>query len=229
MDTWPYTLIYSEDLALLTEEEIASRETISLAFLSFVHERGMRRSGNLRPPRLDPILVPSIEGTMCSHYQTLKDAELLLKKFGVTRPGVVGKYDMWPRYQGVFVRRPVEHDAGDEAVPEREAVVGQWGLISAMTKADGLDKAGKRSTFNARSETAAKSFTFGNAWWRAQHCIIPADAIFEPAWRSGSAVATRFTRADGAPLGIAGLWDRWRDAAGQGAAQASQRHGAAVE
>ena len=24
-----------------------------------------------------------------------------------------------------------------------------------------------------------------------------------------------FTRADGAPLGIAGLWDRWRDAAGQ--------------
>lgn len=48
-----------------------------------------------------------------------------------------GKYDMWPRYPGVFIRRPVEHDAGDEAVPEREAVVGRWGLISAMTKADG--------------------------------------------------------------------------------------------
>ena len=66
----------------------------------------------------------------------------------------IGKYDMWPRYQGVFVRRPVEHDAGDEAVPEREAVAGRWGLISALTKADGLDKAGKLSTFNARSETA---------------------------------------------------------------------------
>lgn len=35
--------------------------------------------------------------------------------------------------------------------------MGRWGLISAMTKADGLDKAGKLSTFNARSETAAES------------------------------------------------------------------------
>ena len=113
------------------------------------------------------------------------------------------------------MRRPVEHDAGDEAVPEREAVAGRWSLISAMTKADGLDKAGKLSTFNARSETAPKSFTLGNAWRRGQHCIIPADANFEPDWRSGAAVATRFTRADGAPLGIRGLWDRWRDAAGQ--------------
>lgn len=26
---------------------------------------------------------------MCSHYQTLKDAELLLKKFGVTRYGLI--------------------------------------------------------------------------------------------------------------------------------------------
>nr|WP_255444452.1 SOS response-associated peptidase family protein [Achromobacter sp. LC458] len=94
-------------------------------------------------------------------------------------------------------------------------MLGRWGLISAMTKADGLDKVGKLSTFNARSETAPKSFTFGNAWRRAQHCIVSADAIFEPDWRSGAAGATRFIRADGAPLGIAGLWDRWRDAAGQ--------------
>lgn len=83
-----------------------------------------------------------------------------------------------------------------------------------MNKANGQDKAGKLSTFNARSETAPNSFTFSNAWRRAQHCIIPADAIFEPDWRSGKAVATRFTRADGAPLGVTGLWDRYRDAAG---------------
>ncbi len=36
-----------------------------------------------------------------------------------------------------------------------------------------------------------------------------------PTGGSGTAVATRFTRAEGAPLGIAGLWDRWSDAAGQ--------------
>lgn len=161
---------------------------------------------------------------MCSHYQTLKDAELLLKKFGVRdNTAALGKYDMWPRYQGVFVRRPVEHDACDEAVPEREAVVGRWGLISTMTKPGGLDKAGKLSTFNARSETAPRSFTFSNAWRRAQHCIIPADSIFEPDHRpetkarfqTEKPVPTRFTRADGAPLGIAGIWDRYRDQAGQ--------------
>ena len=51
---------------------------------------------------------------MCSHYQTLKDAELLLGSARPTPAG--GKYDMWPRYPGIFIRRPVEHDAGDEAV-----------------------------------------------------------------------------------------------------------------
>lgn len=78
---------------------------------------------------------------MCSHYQTLKDAELLLKKFGAPNKPASDKYDVWPRRPSVFIRRPIEHDAGDEAVPEREVVVGRWGLISAMTKADGLDKA----------------------------------------------------------------------------------------
>ena len=66
---------------------------------------------------------------MCSHYQTLKDAELLLKKFGAPNKPAGGKYDMWPRYPGIFIRRPVEHDAGDEAVPEREALVGRWGMM----------------------------------------------------------------------------------------------------
>ena len=63
---------------------------------------------------------------MCSHYQTLKDAELLLKKFGAPNAGrwQVRHVAALP---GIFIRRPVEHDAGDEAVPEREALVGRWG------------------------------------------------------------------------------------------------------
>lgn len=152
---------------------------------------------------------------MCSHYTALKKQEQLEKYFRSRGIPLPSKSDMWPRYAGPFIRRPPEHDSGDEAVPERETVAGRWGLISGMTKPDALEKAGKLSTFNARSETAAKSFTFGNAWRRAQRCIIPAEAVFEPDWRSGKAVPTRVSRADGAPLGIAGLWDRYRDAAGQ--------------
>lgn len=148
---------------------------------------------------------------MCSHYQAIKDAERLAKRFGVNAPPDMGKSDMWPKYSGLFVRRPPEHESGDEAVPALEAVIGRWGLVSALTRGE----MPKLSTFNARSETVAKSFTFGNAWRRAQHCIIPAEAVYEPDWRSGQAVATRFTRSNGAPLGIAGLWDRWRAPGGE--------------
>jgi len=54
---------------------------------------------------------------------------------------MLGKYDMWPQYQGVFVRRAPEHDTGDEAVPGIEAATGRWGLISGSTRPDALDGA----------------------------------------------------------------------------------------
>lgn len=117
--------------------------------------------------------------------------------------------------EGIFVRRPPEHDAGDEAVPAIEGVTGRWDLISGSTRPDALPGAEKLSTFNARDDRVANAFTFRNAWRRAQHCVIPADAVFKPDWRSGKAVATRFTRADGAPLGVAGLWSRGKDENGE--------------
>ena len=50
--------------------------------------------------------------------------------------------------------------------------------------------------------------SFRNAWKDSQHYIIPAAAIYEPDWRSGKAIATRITRSDGEPVGIAGFWER---------------------
>ncbi|MEI2416242.1 SOS response-associated peptidase family protein [Orrella sp. JC864] len=152
---------------------------------------------------------------MCSHYQGIRKREQIERYFRVRGQPVPPRLDMWPRYTGEFIRRPPEHDAGDEAVPEREIVLGRWGLVSALTRQANLAKAEKLSTFNARSETAATSYTFGNSWRKGQRCIIPAESIFEPDWRSGKAVPTAFRRADGAPLGIAGLWDRYRNTAGE--------------
>jgi putative SOS response-associated peptidase YedK len=151
---------------------------------------------------------------MCSHYQMIKDQERIAKYFR-SHGSPVPLTDLWPNYPGLFIRRPSEWESGDEAVPERESIIGRWGLIPQATRADGLVKAERVSGFNARSETAHKLWTFKHAWARGQRCIIPAEAIFEPDWRSGNAIATRFYREDGAPLGIAGLWDRYRDAAGQ--------------
>ena len=64
-----------------------------------------------------------------------------------------------------------------------------------------------RSTFVARSETAGEKHSFRNAWTRRQFCIIPARCIFEPCHESGREVPWQIERADGAPFGIAGLWE----------------------
>jgi len=89
-------------------------------------------------------------------------------------------------------------------VPALQVDVGNFGLIPFWTKDESIAK----RTYNARSETVAEKPAFRDAWRRAQHCIIPAVAIYEPDWRSGKAVPTRITRTDGELLGIAGLYER---------------------
>jgi len=130
--------------------------------------------------------------------QALKERAKLERYFRAHGFSLPASDDLWPRRLGEFVRRPPEHDAGDDTVPEREVFLGRRGLVLGMARADGLAKAEKLSTFNARSETAARSFTFGNAWRKGQRCIIPGEAIYEPDWRTGKAIPTKFTCADGA-------------------------------
>lgn len=143
---------------------------------------------------------------MCSHYQ-IPAQERLKFMPGITALPPEVLQDMWPRKSGVFARRPVgwKPTPGDTGVRPVELVVGRWGLVSAKTT--DLSIALKLSTFNARSETARTKHTFANAWRMGQHCIVPAEAFFEPDWRTGKAVATRFTRVDGGVMGVAGLWD----------------------
>lgn len=147
---------------------------------------------------------------MCSHYQAIKERERYLRHFGVMPPAETGKVDVWPGYAAPFIRRPREADVGDDAVPQREALSGMFGLIPHWAK----DTKIGRQTYNARSETVAVKPSFRDAWKNAQHCIIPVDAFFEPDWRSGKAVPTRISMADDAPMGIAGLWSSWRSPQG---------------
>ncbi len=148
---------------------------------------------------------------MCSHYQAIKERERFFRHFGVYPPDDSGKYDLWPGYTGVMLRRPHAADSGDAAVPALAAITGLFGLLPHWAR----DQKLARNTFNARSETVHEKPSFRDAWRKGQHCIIPADAIFEPDWRSGKAVPTRIARADGEPLGIAGLWSWWRSPAGE--------------
>ncbi|MES2879802.1 MAG: SOS response-associated peptidase [Pseudomonadota bacterium] len=147
---------------------------------------------------------------MCSHYQAVKDGERYRRQFGVSPPTDMGKIDLWPGYFGTFIRRHPRVDVGDEAVPEREALRGLFGLVPSWSP----DTKITRHTYNARSETVARKPSFRDAWKHAQHCIIPADAFYEPDWRSGQPIPTRIAREDGEPMGIAGLWSWWKSSQG---------------
>jgi putative SOS response-associated peptidase YedK len=146
---------------------------------------------------------------MCSHYKSVRDKAILRQAFGLNQLDDLGKPDLWPSYDGLFIRPHPHADVGDDAVPAREAVVGHWGLIPHWSK-DGK----VRGTFNARSETVTEKPTFRDAWRKGQRCIIPAMSVYEPDWRSSRAVAAEISRADGEPMGIAGIWSTWRSPTG---------------
>ena len=142
---------------------------------------------------------------MCSHYESVTAPARLKKAFGVGMPLGV-RADVWPGYASLFIRRPKAWAAGDDAVPGHEAMAGVFGMIPHWAK----DEKAARRTYNARSETVAEKPSFRDAWRLARHCIIPAEALYEPDWRTGKAVATRISRQDGQPMGIAGLWTGWK-------------------
>ena len=143
---------------------------------------------------------------MCSHYQAVREAERLKRYFGTSDLPEGARFDIWPGYTAPFFRRHRFADVGDEAVPDIEVLLGTFGLIPHWAK----DNKIARQTYNARSETIASKPSFRDAWKKVQHCIIPAESIFEPDWRSGKAVATQISRSDGLPMGIAGLWAWWK-------------------
>ena len=72
-----------------------------------------------------------------------------------------------------------------------------------------------RHTYNARAETVAEKPSYRDAWRLGRHCIIPVEAFYEPDWRSGKAVSTRTSRADGQPMGLAGIWTGWKSPSGE--------------
>jgi putative SOS response-associated peptidase YedK len=112
--------------------------------------------------------------------------------------------DVFPRAPGPFIR------AGRDAMePRRELVIGQWGLVPWFAKSAKLPY----STNNARFEELTNKASFKHSWHYGKRCIIPAVSFDEPNWESGKNVWWRFRRTDGAPWGLAGLWNTWTDKA----------------
>ncbi|MDO8768485.1 MAG: SOS response-associated peptidase family protein [Burkholderiaceae bacterium] len=138
---------------------------------------------------------------MCNRYVSPEEAE-------IERFWHIGRHnqphwwadEIFPRAPGPFVRV-----VGDTS--ERQLAVGQWGLIPWFAKTPKLTY----STNNARFEEIAGKASFKQSWLQGKRCIIPAWAFDEPCWETGRNVWWRFRRADGAPWGLAGLWNDWTD------------------
>jgi putative SOS response-associated peptidase YedK len=66
---------------------------------------------------------------------------------------------------------------------------------------------------NAMVETVASKPAFRDAFARGQRCIVPVDAFYE--WKKIGAGKQPYSivAADGLPLALAGLWERWKDRA----------------
>lgn len=142
---------------------------------------------------------------MCSHFNPVLDPRRLSLHFKVTGIDIGTKSGIWPGYVAPFIRKHEHADVGDDAVPFRELMTGSFGMIPHWAKDANI----ARRTYNARSETVHEKPSFRDAWRLGRHCIIPADAIFEPDWRTGRAVQTKIIRNDHKPMGIAGIWTGW--------------------
>lgn len=122
-----------------------------------------------------------------------------------------------------FAVEPLRDDFVDDAYPghvapmirrvdgERRAELALFGLVPPWSR----DGRNFRQCYNARSETVAEKPSFRHAWAARQWCVIPADAFYEPNYETGKAQRWRIESADGAPLAIAGIWERWRAPGGE--------------
>jgi putative SOS response-associated peptidase YedK len=130
----------------------------------------------------------------------VSSADRLLAFFGVERERDEPPHDVFPLNLAPFVRLDPEHK--DKLIADD----GVFGLLSHFA----TELAYGRKTYNARSETVHKLASFRQAWSHSQRCVIPAEAIYEPNWESGKAVRWRINMPDGDPMGIAGIYRRWK-------------------
>jgi len=150
---------------------------------------------------------------MCGRFAQKLPSHLLLDLFKTApfRANVKPSWNVAPTDTVMVV-----HATADKTAREIELM--KWGLVPSWSKTGKMEF----PTINARSETAATSAVFRNAF-KSRRCVVPADAFYE--WQKLGAGAKpakqppkqpwAIARADGQPLSLAGLWDGWKTPDGQ--------------
>lgn len=138
---------------------------------------------------------------MCGRFTITHPNEALAALFGAL-PG--NDLPPAPRHN-ICPTQPVAVVTSDGGTRRLQAM--RWGFIPSWykTPTDGP------LIINARSDTVADKPAFREAV-RARRCIVPASGFYE--WTAGpdkTRLPFYITRNDGAPMALAGLWQRWGD------------------
>lgn len=139
---------------------------------------------------------------MCGRYAFFSPAEAVKRVFALDDfPPLEPRYNIAPT-QPVPVLR-------EEQPGRRQVALLHWGLIPSWAK----DRSVGNRMINARAETLSERPAY-RAAFRRRRCVVLADGWYE--WQvAASGKQPWFIHSrDGAPLGLAGLWETWRDPAG---------------
>jgi putative SOS response-associated peptidase YedK len=143
---------------------------------------------------------------MCGRYALTSAPEAIRRLFGYEEtPNFPPRYNIAPTQPIPIVT--AEHG-------RRRFMLARWGFLPGFVK----DPREFPLIINARSETVLEKASFRAAMKR-RRCLVPADAYYE--WLKlgggGRKVEKKpylFRRADGAPMGFAGLWETYSGADG---------------
>ncbi|MDX1711923.1 MAG: SOS response-associated peptidase [Rhodovibrionaceae bacterium] len=137
---------------------------------------------------------------MCGRYSITSPPEAVRAFFGF-----VEETNLQPRYNVAPTQEVPAVRLGEDG--KRHLVQLRWGLVPFW--ADDLS-IGNRM-INARSEKVASSPAFRHAFSR-RRCLIVADGFYE--WQpraKGPKQPYRAVISEGTPMGLAGLWESWRE------------------
>jgi putative SOS response-associated peptidase YedK len=139
---------------------------------------------------------------MCGRYALTTAPEAIRKLFGYPEtPNFPPRYNIAPT-------QPIAIVAADRGCEAPRFRLARWGFLPAFVK----DPRDFPLIINARAESAVEKASFRHAMKR-RRCLVPADAYYEwlklGAGRKIERKPFLFRRADGAPMGLAGLWETY--------------------
>jgi putative SOS response-associated peptidase YedK len=133
---------------------------------------------------------------MCGRYAFFSPSDAVVRLFGLLRETELEpRYNIAPTQWVPAVR--------EDGIGQRRLVMLRWGLLPSWAR----DPAMANRMINARAETVADKPAF-RAAFRQRRCLLLADGWYE--WQAVDAGKQPWflRRRDGAPFGMAGLWER---------------------